>query len=210
MFSTFTGNSRRPRNVNLSGQASNPFSNTSWTPSAVSNATKTVSDAQADREKRQAERRRLKAASQIQRTWRGYRSRSTLRDQHRHDFDLIYQSLPDSDASQRIYASFPLLLSFFSSNRAGDMQRLSLFVNDCNSISLQQFSDASRHPSRLQKLMVKLVQALGVSVSNKYVYNCPSERRTMSKSCCKLAIHHRHANLACLAIRHWNYNISYS
>ncbi|KAJ4861670.1 HECT-domain (ubiquitin-transferase) domain-containing protein [Trichoderma breve] len=165
MFSTFTGNSRRPRNVNLSGQASNPFSNTSWTPSAVSNATKTVSDAQADREKRQAERRRLKAASQIQRTWRGYRSRSTLRDQHRHDFDLIYQSLPDSDASQRIYASFPLLLSFFSSNRAGDMQRLSLFVNDCNSISLQQFSDASRHPSRLQKLMVKLVQALGVSVS---------------------------------------------
>ncbi|KAH0529240.1 hypothetical protein TsFJ059_004010 [Trichoderma semiorbis] len=165
MFSTFTGNSRRPRNVNLSGQASNPFSNTSWTPSAVSNATKTVSDAQADREKRQAERRRLKAASHIQRTWRGYRSRSTLRDQHRHDFDLIYQSLPDSDASQRIFASFPLLLSFFSSNRAGDMQRLSLFVNDCNSISLQQFSDASRHPSRLQKLMVKLVQALGVSVS---------------------------------------------
>lgn len=174
MFSTFTGNSRRPRNVNLSGQASNPFSNTSWTPSAVSNATKTVSDAQADREKRQAERRRLKAASQIQRTWRGYRSRSTLRDQHRHDFDLIYQSLPDSDAFQRIYASFPLLLSFFSSNRAGDMQRLSLFVNDCNSISLQQFSNASRHPSRLQKLMAKLVQALGVSVSTD---NTPLELR---------------------------------
>ncbi|KAL7951801.1 hypothetical protein V8C42DRAFT_17574 [Trichoderma barbatum] len=165
MFSTFTGNSRRPRNVNLSGQASNPFSNTSWTPSTVSNATKTVSDAQADREKRQVERQRLKAASQIQRTWRGYRSRSTLRDQHRHDFDLVYQSLPDSDASQRVYSSFPLLLSFFSSNRAGDMQRLFLFIHDCNSISLQQFNDASRHPSRLQKLMRVLVQALGVSVS---------------------------------------------
>ncbi|KAL7791965.1 hypothetical protein V8C37DRAFT_402605 [Trichoderma ceciliae] len=165
MFSTFTGSSRRPRNVNLSGQASNPFSNTSWTPSTVSNATKTVSDAQADREKRQAERRRLKAALQIQKTWRGYRSRSTLREEQRNDFDLIYQSLPDGDASRRLYSSFPLLLSFFSANRAGDMQRLFLFINDCNNVSLQQLNDTSRHPSRLQKLMVVLVQALGVSVS---------------------------------------------
>lgn len=173
MFSTFTGNSRRPRNVNLSGQASNPFSNTSWTPSAVSNATKTVSDAQADREKRQTERRRLKAASQIQRTWRGYRSRSALREQHRHDFDLVYQSRSDSDAPRRLYTAFPLLLSFFSANRAGDVHRLILFSNDCNTISLQQLNDASRHPSRLRKLMAVLVQALGVLVSKEYVYNCP-------------------------------------
>lgn len=164
MFSTFTGNSRRPRNVNLSGQASNPFSNTSWSPSAVSNATKTVSDAQAEREKRQAERRRLKAASQIQRTWRGYRSRAALRDEHRHDFDLVYGSRPDLDAAQRLFASFPLLLSFFSANRADDLQRLLLFVNDCNSTSLQQLFDASRHPSRLRKFMRVLVKALGVLV----------------------------------------------
>ncbi|RFU74140.1 ubiquitin- ligase e3 c [Trichoderma arundinaceum] len=165
MFSTFTGNSRRPRNVNLSGQASNPFSNTSWTPSAASNATKTVTDAQADRERRQAERRRLKAASQIQRIWRGYKSRSTSREQRRNDFDLVYQSLSDSDASLRLYTSIPLLLSFFSADRAGDMRRLFLFITDCNNIPLEQLSDASRHPSRLQKLMVVLVQALGVLVS---------------------------------------------
>ncbi|KAM0525755.1 hypothetical protein ACHAPE_000466 [Trichoderma viride] len=103
MFSTFTGSSRRPRNVNLSGQTSNPFSNTTWSPSAASNATKTVSDAQADREKRQVERRRLKAASQIQKTWRGYRSRSTLKEQRRNDFDLVYKSLSDADAIQRLY-----------------------------------------------------------------------------------------------------------
>ncbi|PTB68969.1 hypothetical protein BBK36DRAFT_1111937 [Trichoderma citrinoviride] len=165
MFSTFTGNSRRPRNVNLSGQASNPFSNTSWSPSAVSNATKTVSDAQAEREKRQAERRRLKAASQIQRTWRGYRSRAILRDQHRRDFDLVYGSRPDLDASQRLSTSFPLLLSFFSPHRVDDLQRLLLFVNDCNNTSLQQLFDASRHPSRLRKLMKVLVKSLGVLVS---------------------------------------------
>ncbi|KAL6892857.1 hypothetical protein HDV57DRAFT_507423 [Trichoderma longibrachiatum] len=164
MFSTFTGNSRRPRNVNLSGQASNPFSNTSWSPSAVSNATKTVSDAQAEREKRQAERRRLKAASQIQRTWRGYRSRAALRDRHRHDFDLVYGSRPDLNVAQRLHASFPLLLSFFSADRADDLQRLLLFVNDCNSTSLQQLFDASRHPSRLRKLMGVFVKALGVLV----------------------------------------------
>lgn len=174
MFSTFTGSSRRPRNVNLSGQASNPFSNTTWTPSAASNATKTVSDAQADREKRQTERRRLKAASQIQKTWRGYRSRSTLKEQRRSDFDLVYQSLSDadSDAFQRLYVSFPLLLSFFSAARAGDMQRLFLFTNDCNNVSLQQLCDASHHASRLQKLMVVLVQALDVLVSKEYVYSC--------------------------------------
>lgn len=170
MFSTFTGNSRRPRNVNLSGQASNPFSNTSWSPSAVSNATKTVSDAQAEREKRQAERRRLKAASQIQRTWRGYRSRAALRDRHRHDFDLVYGSRPDLNVAQRLHASFPLLLSFFSADRADDLQRLLLFVNDCNSTSLQQLFDASRHPSRLRKLMGVFVKALGVLVLKEYVY----------------------------------------
>lgn len=188
MFSTFTGSSRRPRNVNLSGQASNPFSNTSWSPSAASNATKTVSDAQADREKRQVERRRLKAASQIQKTWRGYRSRSTLKEQRRNDFDIAYQSLSDADASQRLYVSFPLLLSFFSAARAGDMQRLFLFINDCNNVSLQQLYDASHHISRLQKLMVVLVQALDVLVSKEYVYNsCSPAKDRAAGSCYKLS-----------------------
>ncbi|KAL7924694.1 hypothetical protein ACQKWADRAFT_255352 [Trichoderma austrokoningii] len=164
MFSTFTGSSRRPRNVNLSGQASNPFSNTSWTPSAASNATKTVSNAQADREKRQAERRRLKAASQIQKTWRGYRLRSALKEQRRNEFDLVHQSLSNADAFQRLCISFPLLLSFFSAAHAGDMQRLILFINDCNNVSLQQLIDASRDTPQLQKLMVVLVQALNVLV----------------------------------------------
>ncbi|KAH6605718.1 ubiquitin- ligase e3 c [Trichoderma cornu-damae] len=182
MFSTFTGNSRRPRNVNLSGQASNPFSNTSWTPSAASNATKTVTDAQADRERRQSERRRLKAALQIQRTWRGYRSRSTLREQHKNDFDLVYQIPSDSDVSRRLCTSFPLLLSFFSTDRAGDMQRLFLFVSDCNIASPQQLTDASHHPSRLQKLMVILMRALGILVSKEYVLRMPlREERSRCK-----------------------------
>ncbi|KAL7899669.1 hypothetical protein HDV64DRAFT_246883 [Trichoderma sp. TUCIM 5745] len=165
MFSTFTGSSRRPRNVNLSGQASNPFSNTSWSPSAASNATKTVSDAQAEREKRQTERRRLKAASQIQKTWRGYRSRSTLREQRRNDFDLVYRSLSDSDAYQRLYVSFPLFLSFFSTAHAGDMQRLFFFINDCNNVTLQQLCEASHHTSRLSKVMVILVQSLDILIT---------------------------------------------
>lgn len=190
MFSTFTGSSRRPRNVNLSGQTSNPFSNTTWSPSAASNATKTVSDAQADREKRQVERRRLKAASQIQKTWRGYRSRSTLKEQRRNDFDLVYKSLSDADAIQRLYASFPLLLSFFSAAHAGDMQRLLLFINDCNNISLQQLCDASHHTSRLEKLMIVLVQALDVLVIKEYVYSCSHAEGQAPGSCSKLLVPH--------------------
>ncbi|ODA79904.1 hypothetical protein RJ55_05501 [Drechmeria coniospora] len=92
MFSTFTGSSKRPRNVNLSGQAGNPFANTSWSPSVASNATKTVSDAQAEREKRQIERRRLKAAGKIQMVWRGHRTRTALAETRRAMFDDIYNS----------------------------------------------------------------------------------------------------------------------
>lgn len=190
MFSTFTGSSRRPRNVNLSGQASNPFSNTSWSPSAASNATKTVSDAQADREKRQAERRRLKAASQIQKTWRGYRSRSTLKEQRRGEFDLVYQALSDADAFQRLYVSFPLVLSFFSAAHAGDIQRLFLFINDCNHVSLQQLCDASHHTSRLQKLMVVLVEALDVLVIKEYVYSCSNVEDQAVGGCYRLLVPH--------------------
>jgi hypothetical protein len=51
-----------------------------------------------------------------------------------------------------------------------------LFTNDCNNISLQQLRDASRHTSRLQNLMVVLVQAVGVLVSKEYVYSCPHAR----------------------------------
>ncbi|XP_044719178.1 HECT-domain (ubiquitin-transferase) domain-containing protein [Hirsutella rhossiliensis] len=162
MFSTFTGNSRRPRNVNLSGQAGNPFANTAWSPSLASSATKTVSDAQAERERRQLERQRLKAAGTIQRVWRGHKSRRTLADNWRATFDHVYRSASANSPSQRLTSTFNLLLAFFSARRTDDVRRVFLFARDSDAVDLEQISPTNTHPSRLRRLMGILVKSLNI------------------------------------------------
>jgi ubiquitin-protein ligase E3 C len=71
MYQTFTGTSRRPRQVNLSGRPSNPFAQTS----AGSGPQSAVASAQQDRLQREQQRRRLRASSRIQKVWRGHRAR---------------------------------------------------------------------------------------------------------------------------------------
>nr|POE47055.1 putative e3 ubiquitin protein ligase [Quercus suber] len=71
MFQTFTGNARRPRQVNLSGRPTNPFASSS--PSGgPQNA---IASAQQERVHRQQQRERLGASSRIQRVWRGHTAR---------------------------------------------------------------------------------------------------------------------------------------
>ncbi|KAF4950225.1 hypothetical protein FSARC_13264 [Fusarium sarcochroum] len=166
MFSTFTGNSRRPRNVNLSGSTGNPFANTSWTPSAVSNATKTVSDAQAEREKRQAERTRLKAAGKIQRTWRGHRARAALRESRRAAFDTLYSSESTQSPHERLPEAFNLLVSFFTLRRNDDIRRAICYAYDTESVDLQAIAPSNVHSSRVEKLVRLLLHALDKSLSS--------------------------------------------
>lgn len=169
MFSTFTGNSRRPRNVNLSGQAGNPFANTSWSPSVASNATKTVSDAQADREKRHLERQRLKAAGKIQRTWRGHRTRRSLAESRRAAFDNLYRSSSTNATGERLQLAFNLLLSFFSRRCADDIRRAFLFVRDCEAVDIQRIAPPQAHASRPMRLIDILVETLHTAASDEYV-----------------------------------------
>ncbi|RGP71150.1 ubiquitin- ligase e3 c [Fusarium sporotrichioides] len=165
MFSTFTGNSRRPRNVNLSGSTGNPFANTSWSPSAVSNATKTVSNAQAEREKRQVERTKLKAAGKIQRTWRGYKTRAELRESQRDAFDALYKSRSNQTPSERLPEAFTLLLSFFALRRDDDIQRAICYAHDTESVDLRQIAPPNVHPSRILQLVRLLLSAVDKSAS---------------------------------------------
>jgi ubiquitin-protein ligase E3 C len=163
MFSTFTGNPRRPRNVNLSGQVANPFAGTSWTPSSASNATKTVSDAQAEREKRQLERQRQKAAGHIQRTWRGHRTRRNVADDRRTAFDSLYRSNTTLSSHERIRSALPLVLSFARRVQgSSDLERVLLFVRDCNHSDIRH-TFTRIHPSRIEKLAHILVTALNVA-----------------------------------------------
>ncbi|KAJ4148910.1 ubiquitin-protein ligase (E3) [Fusarium oxysporum] len=165
MFSTFTGNSRRPRNVNLSGTTGNPFTNTSWSPSAVSNTTKTVSNAQAEREKRQADRAKLKAAGKIQRIWRGYKTRAELKESQRNAFDALYKSGPRQNPCERLPKAFGLLLSFFSLRRDDDIQRAICYAHDTESVDLEAIAPSNVHPSRVGCLVQLLLQALDRSLS---------------------------------------------
>lgn len=89
MFQSFTGNSRRPRQVNLSGRNNNPFAAypSPRQSSAGPGAQNTLANAQHERLLRQQERDRLNAAKAIQRHWRGHQSRRNVKDKWRKEWD---------------------------------------------------------------------------------------------------------------------------
>ncbi len=136
----------------------------------MSNATKTVSNAQADREKRQAERLRLKAAGNIQRTWRGHKVRRTLDDSRRLAFDNLYNSDKNGPADpETLHFAFNILLAFFSVRRTRDLERLVLFVRDCEHISLEEIAPSDAHPSRMLRFARILVDAVQAAAQEMYV-----------------------------------------
>ncbi|CAI7575329.1 unnamed protein product [Penicillium bialowiezense] len=92
MFQTFTGNSRRPRQVNLSGRATNPFAafpggQPSRPAPHASNPESAVANAQRERALRQLERNRQNATRTVQRVWRGHRSRTATYKSWRSEWD---------------------------------------------------------------------------------------------------------------------------
>ncbi|KAH0544373.1 hypothetical protein FGG08_001514 [Glutinoglossum americanum] len=82
MFQSFTGSSRRPRQVNLSGRNPNPFAASSASNTALVNA-------QQERFLRKLERDRLNATKTIQRLWRGHSCRSKTKNEWRDIWDQI-------------------------------------------------------------------------------------------------------------------------
>ncbi|RYC62494.1 hypothetical protein CHU98_g3718 [Xylaria longipes] len=136
MFPTFSGSSRRPRHVDLSGQRNtNPWASSSWSPTQ-SGASKTVAQAQAERERRHREREELAATKRLQKVWRGHRDRQQLRDLRRQEYDALYRHpLVPQSARQRIKQAFPLLLAILVPSRTDDQRRLDLFISDLLSLS---------------------------------------------------------------------------
>lgn len=164
MHSTFTGSSRRTRNVNLSGQNHNPFASV-WAPSGASSTSvsKTISDAQAERQQRQQAREQVKAGRRIYLFWKGSRARRSLRESRRASFDAIYASSV-SDPRQRLSTALPLLLATFQSNEQ-DVERLGLVAGDLARSpheleSLVAFSRDERAPYRSTRLAEILMDAL--------------------------------------------------
>lgn len=157
MFPTFSGTSRRPRNVNLSGQRSDPFAGTSWGAGPSTGTTKSVAEAQADRQRRQQERDRLRAAQNIQRTWRGHRQRQILQAEHRRLFADLYRQQPPLSPGERGSRAFPLLPSLVSADREEDYEGLAMFTEDLAQDESGVFSPQRTSTLRLKSLVHMLV-----------------------------------------------------
>lgn len=156
-FSTFSGSSKKTRNVNLSGQRNvNPFSANKWSP-ASSGASATVAQAQAEREKRHRERQELNAARLLQRVWKGHKAREQTKELCRGHFDTLYHT----SSLERVHSALPLLLVLFDPTNHQDQQRLDLFVQDCTSSADAGSAFLNISSPRLQnKLTLVLVKAL--------------------------------------------------
>ncbi|KAK3332145.1 hypothetical protein B0T19DRAFT_96051 [Cercophora scortea] len=162
MFPTFTGSSRRSRNVNLSGQkTTNPFTSTSWAPNAAIGASKTVAHAQVERQQRQQERDRLRAALCIQKTWRGSRARRNFRTACRQALDQMYGNPdPAINTEQRSARAVPLVLAACQPSQLEDHDRLGRVAQDLLQTNFSAFSSGAVDATRLDKLSRLFITAL--------------------------------------------------
>lgn len=126
MHQTFTGSSRRPREVNLSGRKPNPFATVAGS-GTQSGTQQAILSAHQDRAQRQRERAELTAAKDLQRTWRGYSVRRRARDAWRRQWDLNQEEAVNAHfykSTEESLRSLKLLLMFYSTKEESDRQRL--------------------------------------------------------------------------------------
>ena len=136
MFPSFTGSTRKPRQVNLSGRNSNPFASPSAQTSLSSQTTsKAVLHAQQERLARQQERERTLATKTIQRTWRGHTSRRTTRQVYREEWDRR-EEVSRYGCEEEALAQVRLLGRFASPKNDEDVAR----VTQCASRTIEWLS----------------------------------------------------------------------
>lgn len=148
MHASFTGNSRKPRQVNLSGRNSNPWASVSGSTkvSQVHATTQNaVAHAQAERARRAQDRDRLNAAKRLQKVWRGHSSRKSQRREWRSQWDNnehsrcggknhpSYEDLSDDttalmyNSEDELLCQMRLLLHFLDARDSTDRWRLCYF-----------------------------------------------------------------------------------
>lgn len=164
----------------MSGQKNmNPFAATSWTPSNASSASKTVADAQAERNKRQLERDKLKAAQSIQRTWRGHRSRRILKDDRRQLLDVLYGNASIIDPRARASEALPLIVAALDPRIPADRVRLERFAQDL----VQSECSLVKSESTAHRSQVKRLTSLLLGYLQRYVASSDTERSYHSWQC---------------------------
>ncbi|KAI9809686.1 MAG: hypothetical protein M1825_000118 [Sarcosagium campestre] len=127
MFTSFSGNSRRPRQVNLSGRNAPLPSPASTRPSnRQSGASGSLALAQHERLLRQQERDRVVSVNKLQRLWRGCSSRLSYKSKWRAEWDLRNSSSAAAGNAGVVGDSLEqlrLLIHFADLKRSDDVQR---------------------------------------------------------------------------------------
>ncbi|KAF2734244.1 hypothetical protein EJ04DRAFT_493776 [Polyplosphaeria fusca] len=127
MFQTFSGSTRKPRQVNLSGRKTHAFGSAGTGTATGSQAA--LDRAQQERAQRQRERDTLKAANTIQRVWRGHSGRKTASEFLRKEWDAAEE--PAGSAYGQPYHSeaeallqLQKLLRFARTRSEDDLRRI--------------------------------------------------------------------------------------
>ena len=160
MYQSFTGQSRRPRQVNLSGRPSNPFA--AANPNAGPQST--IASAQHERLQRQLQRERIQASSRIQRVWRGHRARKRAFKSWRE----IWDAAEEEPRSHGVYASAEeslsqlnrLLLFYSPKKEPSDVKRLGWYGMKQMSTSEKVPCDDGQWPVAYAKLRQACLVAL--------------------------------------------------
>ncbi|KAF9741091.1 hypothetical protein PMIN03_007932 [Paraphaeosphaeria minitans] len=129
MFTSFTGNTRRPRQVNLSGRKTHAFGSTG----SGSGSQAALDRAQQDRAQRQRERETQKAARTIQRVWRGHGGRREVGRLLRNEWDAMESPKAGSteptpySSEEEALSRLRRLLRFASTRDEDDFSRIRVF-----------------------------------------------------------------------------------
>lgn len=127
MFQTFTGSSRRPRQVNLSGRNPNPFAAAAGGSTSTAGSQNALVNAQQEREKRQRERERQQAAKTIQKNWRGAACRKSVAHRLRQQYDEVQEQGLEFDTELE-KEQLRRLVQFFEARNDTDINRLRRFA----------------------------------------------------------------------------------
>ncbi|KAJ4295612.1 ubiquitin-protein ligase (E3) [Kalmusia sp. IMI 367209] len=164
MFTSFTGNTRRPRQVNLGGRKTHAFGSTG----SGSGSQAAVDRAQQDRALRQRERETQKAASTIQRVWRGHRSRGEVGDLLRQEWDATEGLSAGSPATtpysseEEALSQLHRLLRFVTTRKEDDLDRIRHFhQRQVGTVSTLGFAITGTWSSaylRLERIVLRILE----------------------------------------------------
>ena len=131
MFTNFSGNSKRPRNVNLGGRKSHAFGSSG----SGAGSQAALDRAQQDRLQRQREREELKAAGTIQKVWRGHASRQKLASWLRQQWDAAEEAQAAQltaapyNSEEEAHTQLRRLVRFVNTRNQEDVTRIRHFTS---------------------------------------------------------------------------------